>query len=972
MRLRLSLTLAASFNLVTADRTGNQVSTVHCALTGKSFLPAFLSSNQASYLVPAQCGALCRSKPLCQSYGIENGSCRLYYLPIIFSITKQPPYANTFYDKACATTSDMCQVNGLRSPSSPAFFISTKFADNSFAGCSTLCKGTPDCRSFSIRVENGGTCRLYKNALAADFVPKSDSLYLYWDVNCPRAVVNSGPFIGSYRPTTTVPKLSVQAAVIFPAHTSPTLLTTDSPPYTPSGPQVTPIDDNEYMSTYTFLEFPLATVNSTGLPPITTGIAQPKPIPTAPCLVEPGAQAQFSILNENYLPMVSRASNSVGPLLQPTVAPAANDPILNPEALELPGFYLQQPKGVTGAYDLVYTGSLNFQFVAMNKTGSIVLTTSSTGTDYKNGLVTSIFNFDCYGRISIEQGGYSYSWTTNGTSSKLVKESPAAENMKALPKSIPAVQSARKHRKRNHQLAKRLQKRSYTDGPAPKCPVQPANLIPKTKQGYKLGEGNFCDNLNDKWSLSPFDFDLSCGVQSLCYDQCESFGWQSCNGIFGTLMIISCADAFESWWEVALAVACVAQAGYFTGVAATSTGRELFYKAQGAMCRCFCSNPPDTCVFTNGDFYCADVLQGSDDFNCGDCGRVCGPNTKCRNGNCGCTQDQCGTTCLDFRNNANNCGSCGNICNPAYCLDGRCYVPKPGECTPEQSVANKDFSDYYPSFANWEMAAFPGCELGDKIKFAPTNFIDSSGGRNPAVLVDMSSLPNSGCQAAMVQADVKMCPGIKYELTFAMGYVNQVNNDAVVSNANCIVRWLTGTPTVWDNNGDYQSSINYNIGIGNPYYKGFGPWTLHVAKGDPGVRHFRGDLFVNLTAVISCGGATGGAGRFVIRDVKMTPVGSVKKRSFTVGEGPAFSSNRQARGLILPPNNSTTKVTQEIAPVTSTTSTPQDITPANITTNITLELEPYYPDQQPGVVLVTSFDPKVENVTNALEVIGTE
>jgi hypothetical protein len=74
-------------------------------------------------------------------------------------------------------------------------------------------------------------------------------------------------------------------------------------------------------------------------------------------------------------------------------------------------------------------------------------------------------------------------------------------------------------------------------------------------------------------------------------------------------------------------VACVAQASYFTGVAATSKGRELFYKSQKSMCRCFCSNPKDTCAFSETDFYCTDI-HGNDDENCGNCGRTCGPNTK--------------------------------------------------------------------------------------------------------------------------------------------------------------------------------------------------------------------------------------------------------------------------------------------------------------------------------------------------------
>ncbi|KAI4861962.1 hypothetical protein F4820DRAFT_460540 [Hypoxylon rubiginosum] len=895
-----------------------------CGIKGNRILSAYFSTDQASFTVPAQCGALCKSKVLCQSYAVESGHCRLYLLPVNTLLAKILSGSNTYYDKACATSTDMCQVNGFRSLLNQPFSSSAKLTDNNFKGCSALCKATSGCNSFSIELVTGGKCRLYKNALVKDFTPDPKNLNLYWDIKCPRDVVaDPGGSLGTYTATTSVPSLTTEAAVTFTPATEPaSVLTTNDPAYTPSGPQVTPDDDDEFISTYTYEEFALPTVVAAGSPPVTTGISQPTNIPTAPCMVQPGASAPFSILNENFIPMVSRTS-SIGPLLQPTAQPAANDPILNPETLVLPAFYLSQPAGVTTAYDLVYAGSSTPQYVAMTNTGAIVLVSASTGTAFKSNRVTTIFNVDCYGRLSVSQGGNKYTWSTSGTSSTLTKAASPANNMKALPVSIPAVESARKHRRRNKELAERLlAKRSYSDGPAPKCPSSPANLVARTKPGYQLGEGNFCESLSEYWSISPFDFDGSCAVQSLCYDQCADYGWQSCNGIFGTMMILSCLDAFDSWWEVIPAVACAAQASYFTGVAATSSGRKLFYKAQGAMCRCYCSSPPDTCVYSSGDFYCADT-HGSDDANCGNCGRQCGPNSKCRSGACGCPKDQCGTTCLDLRNNPKNCGSCGNVCDPAYCLDGRCYAPQPGDCVPEQSVYNNDFTSWYPSFVNWTMAAYPGCALGSNIEFSATNYL-ANGKSDPAVLVEMTSLPGGGCSAAMAQARVKMCPGVAYEFSFAMGYVNKVGDSAVTSNADCTVRWLTGTPASWDGNDGFQSSDSYPIGKSNPNYKTFGPWKLHATEGDIGVTKVKKSLYVNLTAVIHCGNADGGAGRFVIRDIQMSPVGSLKKAR-TIGEESFVLGQRDGGN---------------------------DTVAAN---NVTEELAPYYPDQEKGAVLITSF-----------------
>ncbi|KAI8966025.1 hypothetical protein F5Y11DRAFT_236586 [Daldinia sp. FL1419] len=932
MRLLPFLTLAVSLCLATSEDVLDKRA-AKCGIKGNRILNAYYSVQQANFAVPAQCGALCASKILCQSYAVDNGYCRLYLLPVVKIVTQNLPGSTVYYDKACATNTDICEATGSRLLT-PAFSTANGIADNTFKGCSDICKKTSGCLSYSIELKAGGKCRLYKKALVKDFSPDPNGATIYWDVNCPRAAGNSGPtlvFGGGESSTVTIPASvsSVEEAVVFTPEPTPVPLTTDSPPYVPSGPQVTPDDDDEFIATYTYEQFELPTVVAEGSPPVTTGLAQPTALPSVPCMVEPGSKAQFTVLNENFVPIVSRASDSIGPLLQPTKAPAADDPMLHPETFTVPGFYLQAAEGASGVYDMVYAGSSTPQFVAMTNTGAIVLVGASTGTSFKNNRVTTIFNVDCFGRISITQGGSGYTWSTDGASSKLTKAATPANNMKALPQNIPAVETERKNRRRNKQLGERLMKRSYSDGPAPKCPSSPGGLVARTKQGYQRDQGNFCESLSEYWSISPFDFDGSCEIQSRCYDHCEDYGWQSCTGIFGTAMILSCLDAFDSWWEVIPAIACAAQASYFTGVAATSKGRDLFYKSQAAMCRCFCSSPPDTCVFNDGNFYCADI-HGNDDANCGNCGRQCGPNSKCHGGKCGCPQDQCGSTCLDFRNNPNNCGGCGNVCNPSFCLDGRCYAPKPGECTPEQSVTNGDFTSWWPTFTNWTMAAYPGCALNDKIKFEGVNYL-ANGKSDSAISVEMSNLPSQGCEATMVQKQVKMCPGIKYDFTFAMGYVNQVGGSQVVSNADCTVRWLTGTPSSWTGVDGFQSSPSYSIGISNPNYKTFGPWSLHVSENEVGVTKVKKDLFVDLTAVIHCAGPTGGAGRFVIRDIKMSPVGQIQTRE-TIGEEPAYIMER-----------------------------------ASATTNITEKLAPYYPAQKKGEVIVVSFEKKVNEKRSLLE-----
>ncbi|KAK4504764.1 hypothetical protein PRZ48_002726 [Zasmidium cellare] len=846
-----------------------------CSVSGGRILSAYYQTNQSSFSVPAQISVL----------------------------QSKIPGNNTYYDRTCIANNDMCAVNGFRFPVDKSFSSSTKIQDNNFKGCQKLCKAASGCTAFSVKVGLGGACQLYKRPLYQDFVPDATKFDIFWDINCPANVpgaLNAPPSLTPYVPSTPIPSISNSTqGTTFAAFITPTPLSTNDPAYTPTGSISTPDDDNIFVQTYTYDQYSLPPVSVTGSPPITTGLAQPTDIPSAPCMVSTGPQATFTVINEQYLPMVSR-TGSIGPILQPTVAPAAGDPILSPDTLVLPPFYFQAVSGSSNVYDLVYAGSSGPQYVAMHSNGSVLLASASTGTSFANNLVTSIFSFDCLGTISMTQGGSSYNWVTTGAVSSFVKGTQQ-KNMKALPVNMPAVVNARKNRRENMQMAERIRKRSYTDGPAPKCPASPAGLVPYTKQGYEQGKGNFCDALDDWWGLSPYDFDGSCAVQSYCYDSCHDYTWVGCNAVFGTMMIASCWGEFDSWWDIASAIACTVQASYFTGVAATSRGRELFYDAQKAMCRCFCTSPPDTCAYSDTNFYCADLHHGKDDNNCGACGQIYGPKSKCRDGGfCGCPQDQCGSTCLDFRNNPNNCGSCGNVCSSGYCVGGSCYTPKPGECTPDQGIS-QDFSDY-------NFAAYPGCTLGSNVNFGPATYTGANGQSISAISVEMTNLPGSGCQGAVTAINAKMCAAFNYELTFTMGAVGQVNGQNVNSNAQCTVYWATGPPGSPGNNGNYQSSPSFSIQTNSNTFKTFGPWgPIHVKQGDPGVEMHHGNLYVQMTAVISCK-STGGDGYFALGDIELNQVGTASKKA----RGEAIDPAAKAEVVILTRDGSGFNITQAL------------------------------------------------------------
>lgn len=679
----------------------------------------------------------------------------------------------------------------------------------------------------------------------------------------------------------------------FPAYTPPSIVSSDSPPYTPTGPQPTPANDWDFVQTYTYTQYDLPTMVDAGRPPVTTGIELEMPS-AAPCLMEAGSDSPFTLLNEDFIPMVTR-TGSVGPLLQPTEAPAPDDPILNPLTYKVPSFYLNPVAGESDVYDMVYVNT--GEYVAMTTDGQVVLVGASTGTSFSGEHVTGIFTLDCRGTISIVQGGNKYTWSTEGESCSIKPADTPKNNMKALPVSLPKIEV--QNEKRTAELIEVLKRRGATkksrdlssDFHEPQCPNTPPGLVMKTKSDYNLGEGNFCEDLSEWWGLSPFDFDTACEIQSLCFDQCENFSFAGCVGIFSYAMYLTCADNFKDWWDVIKAGACAAQATVFVGLVSSDTGHRLYNKAQSAMCRCFCSDPPDTCVYLDKDgnlsdkFYCAN-LHGSDMLNCGSCGGQCGANSACKKGACGCPGDQCGTTCLDLRNNPNHCGSCDTKCDSKYCIGGACYTPKPGECTPDQAVTNNWFADWQYGFTNWTMGAFPGTTLGTDVTFGASSYTWKAG--EPAVRaisVKMDNLPQTGHHAMLTQKRVKICPGFNYELKFNMGYVNSVNNNNVVSNADCQVRWLTGVPSAPAATDGFRASPWYNIGASYPTYQTFGPWPMGAfAEGQAGVTKERMNLYIDLTAVIQCTTPVGGFGKFIITAIEVNPTTPATKRSEMIGE----------------------------------------------------------------------------------------
>ncbi len=145
-------------------------------------------------------------------------------------------------------------------------------------------------------------------------------------------------------------------------------------------------------------------------------------------------------------------------------------------------------------------------------------------------------------------------------------------------------------------------------------------------------------------------------------------------------------------------------------------------------------------------------------------------------------------------------------------------------------------------------------------------------------------LVGDGCSGGLVQNAVTVCPGINYELTFTVGtlsYFTLPGTTPPVTYLNagtCSITWYTGPPSSASNVEHYQSSPTYTLPSSETFYRSFGPWTFHSAMEDPGVTHKSGDLFINLTAIIYCQGASNGfipfrRSLFFLSDVQLNAVG---------------------------------------------------------------------------------------------------
>ena len=77
------------------------------------------------------------------------------------------------------------------------------------------------------------------------------------------------------------------------------------------------------------------------------------------------------------------------------------------------------------------------------------------------------------------------------------------------------------------------------------------------------------------------------------------------------------------------------------------------------------------------------VNPNNDEQHCGDCQTACNGDLTCLDGECGCAGGtKCGNQCVDTQSDGEHCGSCGHACDTdETCVSGQC---NPSGCGPNQ------------------------------------------------------------------------------------------------------------------------------------------------------------------------------------------------------------------------------------------------------------------------------------------------
>ncbi|KAF2165673.1 hypothetical protein M409DRAFT_23963 [Zasmidium cellare ATCC 36951] len=637
------------------------------------------------------------------------------------------------------------------------YFTSAFSTLRSSAACGKHRAADTKCQSYAIGT---GLCLHYASPVASLFKASSISPWKLYDRIC-APVVPSFPSNTGSASTPTAGTDGHTSIDVGGSVTSPVIATTDSPDL-PSSSVVFPTDDKSFTVTYTYYEEPLPSIISMGSPPIDGLPAPTSGLPNLPCIVDPSStNSQFNLLGSNFVPLVS-TSGKLQPLPTPT-SEAQAKAMGPPDSVALPYFFFQKPASGTGAYDIVLAGS-TAQYIAKTSIGGMILTSASTGTTAKtvNGqsIITSIFNVDCKGRISVQQGTTLYTWDVNsdGTAATFVTGAPT-NNRTMVTYSMQMKAKAARNRRRS----------IWTEGAAPRCPNSPANLHAAVFPGARGLAPNGCGAAKGFDFVPDFSFGKCCDGHDNCYDDCNRGTWEGCNNQFHDCMRGSGCDYLNNWYSYIPYLACLKAADFYYWSVTGSIGRGAFYSANTERCKCYCPDSQALCgTQPNGPYTCTNLFS-TDVNNCGACGRTCSAKSTCTKGSCTCPIDQCGDRCVNLKDNPNHCGSCSTKCPSGQdCYQGQCYLPPPNKC------ASVDGFSISPPVEQWSTCP-QGC---------------SADGFTQPLSPYYTGSPTLGWKIAKngyatIGTTVKMCPGTDYLLSFNTNHCDGIG-------IHCNVKWKFG------------------------------------------------------------------------------------------------------------------------------------------------------------------------------------
>ncbi|KAG5915990.1 hypothetical protein E4U42_007850 [Claviceps africana] len=693
----LCLLLAAA-RLLKATDTWDYIAPPQCGYRGYRWGMHFESYTAPNLRTINQCGALCQGTEKCRSFSLSSKHCRLYRHrnPVV-----QLLRFRVYWDKICIDSHAVCAARGR-----PRFYLMKEWAesvaDNSWSGCRRRCQNDPRCQSFALGVAADGRCHLYDQTVALNNNFHKPEHAVFWDITCDFVVEDVPGFKSKpvFKNRHGVREIPEKVQTVTTTTTDYLPFVTDSPPLPPPSKAVPPnagyANQDEFTKSYTYTQYelpPLATPGSMALRPGEVPAPKRPDWTNGSCLVSTGTWGNFSLVDEEFTPIVWQRSHPryaarLTPLVPPNEVPVPGwHLVATREPLDVPidAFFLQDPRrpdkpvSPPGLFDMLMIGHVT-RYVALRlHDGEFVLLDPLKMNEVGSELVTTIFRVDCKGGIRLEVDGEPWAWAvvTRGAEREADSAPQLLETrVKALRDNPNPEKNVFRAVANGHYMS---QKARGLEGPpitanmsvnaAPKCPDVPgqrgvgleARLLEKNRPGL----GNVCVHLANETRESAFDFSGPCIMQSKCYDRCDQYNWEHCNDLFIELSMTYCFDHWaRSYYDIAVLLACTSRAKYYAIYLSSRYGKELYGRAQDAMCSCTCATTDTSAMCMNSvtkSWYCADIAE-QDDKNCG----ACGP------------RNQCGTTCVDFKNNPFHCGRCGRACPSGYCVEGICYTLEGG------------------------------------------------------------------------------------------------------------------------------------------------------------------------------------------------------------------------------------------------------------------------------------------------------